>query len=188
MFLELGRDAHFLGEKDKPSSLFIRKCYRDLKEIVLSKKFKRLRITGNLGIGKTFLCYFLLYVFAQSNQTVVYHEVNRRPILFSGENVIVASDLFEFYNYLKDENVWYIVVDGHHPERYDCMTILICSPQKEHYVNFDKWRINQNGLCLCEILKKLRHVGRSSLVILRQKRLKNYISSGGNPSVRLAIC
>ena|SRR5436190_24090648 len=63
---------------------------------------------------------------------------NDGVFLFSEQNVLLAKDTFSFRKYLKNSDTWYIV-DGSHPKRYNAKTILICSPQKCHYLNFDKW-------------------------------------------------
>jgi hypothetical protein len=102
--------------------------------IFTSGKLRRWLITGNPGIGKTFLGYFLLYLFAQSDQTVIYHKHGRPPILFSEERVISGS-IDEFTDDLGRENVWYIV-DADKPGEYYAKTILICSPQVKYYKKF----------------------------------------------------
>ena len=63
-FLQLSEDTRFLGKRNGPSTLLIRKCYSDLIPVVLDTKIDKLRITGNPGIGKTFFGYFLLYLLA----------------------------------------------------------------------------------------------------------------------------
>ncbi|GBC18883.2 hypothetical protein GLOIN_2v1453101 [Rhizophagus irregularis DAOM 181602=DAOM 197198] len=46
--------------------------------------------------------------------------------------------MFAFKEYLDDPEVWYIV-DGQHPTEYDAKTIVVSSPEKSHYKDFDKW-------------------------------------------------
>ncbi|CAG8770399.1 10440_t:CDS:2 [Gigaspora margarita] len=81
-----------------------------LGNIIFKNKKTCCRITGNPGIGKTFFGFYLLYLLLQQRKTV---------------------------NYLANEEVWYIV-DGREPMNYVAKTILICSPQKCYYRNFDK--------------------------------------------------
>ncbi|CAB5364447.1 unnamed protein product [Rhizophagus irregularis] len=54
LFLKLS-NVNILGEQDGTSTLFIRKCYQDLSTVVLNDAIRRIRITGNPGIGKTFV-------------------------------------------------------------------------------------------------------------------------------------
>ncbi|CAG8559779.1 1248_t:CDS:2 [Acaulospora colombiana] len=61
------------------------------------------------------------------------------PILFSEKGVFgqIEDNIHAFNNYLSHKEVWYIV-DSREPMEYDAKTILICSPMKDHYRNFDK--------------------------------------------------
>ncbi|PKC69765.1 hypothetical protein RhiirA1_503530, partial [Rhizophagus irregularis] len=114
------------------------KCYHDLQKIVFDDTIDKLRITGNPGIGKTYFGYYLLYLLAQKDVTIVYdnhHET--KPIIFEGNNAYVSnSDGIDVY--LRKPAVWYIV-DGKEPKDVKAKTILICSPKKNHYKNFDKY-------------------------------------------------
>ncbi|CAG8475627.1 9924_t:CDS:10 [Ambispora leptoticha] len=91
-FLLFSKDVSYIsGIKDKSSNtfiLFVRDCYIHLSKLILEDgNFWRLRITGNPGIGKTFFGYYLLHQLAVRNETVIYHEYNKSPILFSEETV-----------------------------------------------------------------------------------------------------
>ncbi|RHZ81442.1 hypothetical protein Glove_120g113 [Diversispora epigaea] len=135
-FLKLSENTRFLGKERGSSTLFIRKCYRDLKNVVLDHKIDKLRITGNLGIGKTFFGYYLLYLLAQQDATVVYDNYNEtKPFVFEGKNAFISNDIDV---YLRKKSVWYIV-DGKEPKDVNAKTILVCSLKKEHYWNFDKY-------------------------------------------------
>ncbi|CAJ0645544.1 16652_t:CDS:2 [Entrophospora sp. SA101] len=143
-FLRLSKEASYiLGDDDKgsnPPALFIRDCYIHLSEIILEDdNIRRLRITGNPGIGKTFFGYYLLHLLAMRNKTVIYHKCNKTPILFSEEAVyhIYQDNIYEFNDFLMKRDVWYIV-DGREPSDIHAKTILICSPQKHYYHKFDK--------------------------------------------------
>ncbi|RHZ85356.1 hypothetical protein Glove_66g167 [Diversispora epigaea] len=137
-FLKLSEDTRFLGKERGSSTLFIRKCYRDLENVVLDHKIDKLRITGNPGIGKTFFGYYLLYLLAQQDATVVYDNYNEtKPFVFEGKNAfIINSDYIDVY--LRKKAVWYIV-DGKEPKDVNAKTILVCLPKREHYWNFDKY-------------------------------------------------
>ena len=136
--LKLSENTQFLG-KGYVSILFIRKCYHDLQKIVFDDTINKLRITGNPGIGKTFFGYYLLYLLAQKDATIVYDNYHEtKPIIFEGNNAYVSnSDGIEVY--LRKPTVWYIV-DGKEPKDVKAKTILICSPKKDHYWNFDKYK------------------------------------------------
>ncbi|RHZ53526.1 hypothetical protein Glove_441g117 [Diversispora epigaea] len=144
-FFQLPRDAHFFGSNEKPSIIYIRKCYNDLLNIVLDDNIRRLRISGNPGIGKTFFGYYLLYHLALSNKTVIYdiHTMSEsnQVILFEQEKAFYlhrTHDANEIRRYLDDSNVWHIV-DGKKSDEVDAKTILICSPMKHYYKGFDKY-------------------------------------------------
>ena len=96
----------------------------------------RLRITGNPGIGKTFFGFYLLYRLAQKDKVVIYDDyVERSSIIFERESAYLTNNIDE---YLRDPTVWYIV-DGKEPKRVNAKTILIYSPKRDHYANFDNY-------------------------------------------------
>ncbi|CAG8712232.1 10138_t:CDS:2, partial [Funneliformis caledonium] len=121
--LKLPDNIHFLGRTDEASVLFIRQCYRDLFKVVFSNNTRRLIITGNPGIGKTFFDYYILYELMRKNATVIYDKANKFPILFSNQTAVVGETLFSFYDLLNKQDVWYIV-DGKEPHDVDAKTIL----------------------------------------------------------------
>ncbi|CAG8597498.1 5151_t:CDS:2 [Funneliformis mosseae] len=128
-FLVLSENTRFLGKKNGPSTVFIRKCYLDLQVVVFKRN--KIRITGNPGIGKTYFGYYLLYLLALQN-TIVYDNANEaKLIVFDGENATKSDDIEP---YLRDPNVWYIV-DGKEPSDVNAKTILICSPNKSTLIN-----------------------------------------------------
>ncbi|CAI2176087.1 16262_t:CDS:2 [Funneliformis geosporum] len=135
-YQRLSDSTRFLGKED--SALKIRKCYRDLLSVVFDDEIRKLRITGNPGIGKTYFGYYLLYQLALRDAIVVYDNFNEtRPIIFEGEKALISdSDGIEVY--LRNPAVWYIV-DGRQPKNVNAKTILICSPKRVHYAQFDKY-------------------------------------------------
>ncbi|CAG8619216.1 16748_t:CDS:2, partial [Racocetra persica] len=106
-FLELSRDVYYLLGKDEQgsniSTLFIRECYHHLSNIIFGNENVRWRITGNPGIGKTFFGYYLLYLLSQQRKTVVYHKLDKSPILFSEEGVFshTEDNIHAFKDYLE---------------------------------------------------------------------------------------
>ncbi|RGB27176.1 hypothetical protein C1646_769459 [Rhizophagus diaphanus] len=138
-FLKLPGNIRFLGKEQGPSALFIRKCYLDLEDVVFDNKITKLRITGNPGIGKTYFGYYLLYLLALRDVTVVYdNHKESNPIVFeSGKNAFISnSEMIKLY--LQKSKVWYIV-DGKEPKSVDAKTILICSPKRDYYKKFDNY-------------------------------------------------
>ncbi|CAB5213573.1 unnamed protein product [Rhizophagus irregularis] len=84
--------TRFLGKRNGSSTLLIRKCYRDLTPVVFDTKIDKLRITGNPGIGKTYFGYYLLYLLALQDATIVYDNFNEtRPIIFEGGKALVSD-------------------------------------------------------------------------------------------------
>ncbi|CAG8439628.1 4521_t:CDS:2 [Funneliformis caledonium] len=123
----------------KPLTLLIRKCYRDLASVVLDDNVRRIRITGNPGIGKTYFGYYLLYLLARQGRTILYESVaGRASYVFDGEETFLTFDKIITHSYKSRRDVWYIV-DGMEPEEVKAKTILVCSPKKSHYANFDKY-------------------------------------------------
>ncbi|PKY50056.1 hypothetical protein RhiirA4_545678 [Rhizophagus irregularis] len=136
--LNLSNDASYLlGVDDygNPiSTIFIRDCYLDLSKIIFESNRSRWRITGNPGIGKTFFGYYLLYIIAKANRTVIYHQHHRSPILFSEDKVYCSKvdNIHLFKDYLGKNDTWYIV-DAREPMEFRGKTILVCSPQMTYY-------------------------------------------------------
>ncbi|POG82845.1 hypothetical protein GLOIN_2v1469707 [Rhizophagus irregularis DAOM 181602=DAOM 197198] len=123
--LNLSNDASYLlgvDDYENPiTTIFIRDCYLDLSKIIFESNRSRWRITGNPGIGKTFFGYYLLYIIAKANGTVIYHQHHRSPILFSEDKVYC---------------------NAREPMEFRGKTILVCSPQTTYYKTFDSLGIN----------------------------------------------
>ncbi|CAG8840757.1 22424_t:CDS:2, partial [Gigaspora margarita] len=136
-FLKLPEGIYFLGDKEQGAILYMRICYVHLADIVFNENIRRCRITGNPGIGKTFYGFYLLYLLSKQNKTIVYHEAGQYPILFDNQHTFRSKDIYDLVEYLENPEVWYIV-DGQPPFRFSAKTILLCSPQKQHYKEFDK--------------------------------------------------
>ncbi|RHZ47946.1 hypothetical protein Glove_564g54 [Diversispora epigaea] len=76
---------------------------------------------------------------AQKDEIIVYDSCAKdSPIVFDKEKVIEVLNLKEKISYLNKPNVWYIV-DGKIPVKVEAKTILVCSPKKDYYRNFDKY-------------------------------------------------
>ncbi|CAG8701888.1 2263_t:CDS:1, partial [Funneliformis caledonium] len=136
-FFQLSEGVYFLGDKEHGAILYIRKCYIHLAKIILNEKIHRCRITGNPGIGKTFFGLYLLHLLSKQKKTIVYHQACQYPILFNKQHTFCSDNIADFKEYLDNTDVWYIV-DGQPPLKVHAKTILLCSPQKQHYKEFDK--------------------------------------------------
>ena len=123
----------WLGQKENGYKLFVRKCYRDLWEIITTTKangIQRILITGNPGIGKTHFVNYALFNLKKIPNVVVVLELaamNSR-FLFTQEGVQEGT-LSEFEDELADDKTWYFV-DGKPALRKEAFTILTTSPQK----------------------------------------------------------
>ncbi|CAB5187431.1 unnamed protein product [Rhizophagus irregularis] len=141
--LKLAYDTNFFGLDNQPSRLFIRNCYKDLLDIVSKPEIRNLRISGNPGVGKTFFGYYLLYDLLTKDKTIVYelHTMKGSVILFKEGKGFYLSEAIDhkiIRNYLYKKDTWYIV-DGKKPYNASvAKTILISSPMKSHYHDFDK--------------------------------------------------
>ncbi|GES98860.1 hypothetical protein GLOIN_2v1820807 [Rhizophagus clarus] len=73
--LDLQDISYLLGKVSEGRFLFIRDCYQHLANVVLNDEIKHnYYIIANLGIGKTYFSYYLLYQLAQRNKIVIYDE------------------------------------------------------------------------------------------------------------------
>ncbi|GBB85990.1 hypothetical protein RclHR1_12420004 [Rhizophagus clarus] len=136
-FLRLTENTQFLGKANGSSALLIRNCYRDLQNVIFNDKINKLRISGNPGIGKTYFGYYLLYLLATRNATIVYDNYTELdPIVFEGGKDAFIGNREMIRTYLQHPSVWYIV-DGKEPKSVNAKTILICSPNIDHYKHFD---------------------------------------------------
>ncbi|RHZ55278.1 hypothetical protein Glove_417g36 [Diversispora epigaea] len=133
-FLQLSGKTSFLGDID---IIYIRKCYRDLLKIVFDENIRRIRISGNPGIGKSVFTYYILYKLAQLNKTIVYNHLGSTFIIFEKEKAFYVNQSI-MREYIHCQDVWYIV-DATEPEKVKAKTILICSLRLDHYRNFDKY-------------------------------------------------
>jgi hypothetical protein len=165
---ELEEGIKFFGLEDEPSKLYIRKCYNHLLGVVNNSSIRKLRISGNPGIGKTLFGYYLLYHLVKKNETIVYDSNNLigEVIVFDKGNgfYLNCTDHNTKRGYLYNRDNWYIV-DGKQPDRAVAKTVLICSLRKDHYREFDKqnpdirimpvWTWEEINDCRKEIFKHL---------------------------------
>ena len=131
-------------------SLYIRKVYEDLFEIIWKNQDKendekliRMAITGTPGIGKSIFLFYILWKLAnmETRRTVILHRNMERGCIY----VFQDSGCWETFNYaeiasfLKDVNTWYLTdtLDPP-PALVEAVTILVSSPARRHYSTFLK--------------------------------------------------
>ncbi|RIA93650.1 hypothetical protein C1645_819173 [Glomus cerebriforme] len=141
---KLSDDAHFLRISTESLELYICKCYNDLLDVVFDDKIRKLHISGNPGIGKTFFGYYLLYTFLKDDcaKIIIYDDnIKKDEVIIFNKNIgkllpVITCDIL---NFLFDENTWYIM-NRKKPigTKIVAKPILICSPKKDHFYEFDK--------------------------------------------------
>jgi len=142
--LDLGAGVYFLGERRFGSRLFIRPCYLDLLDLVLTGG-ARVLLRGTPGIGKTHFSLLLVLRLVAEGKTVVYMRgVKDSSALFY--LILTPTGLLETDRhpaalpYLRDEATIF-VVDAKEPknmEQVNATTILVSSPQHGNYEEFIK--------------------------------------------------
>eukprot|EP00195_Chlamydomonas_chlamydogama_P008570 CAMPEP_0202890160 /NCGR_PEP_ID=MMETSP1392-20130828/660_1 /ASSEMBLY_ACC=CAM_ASM_000868 /TAXON_ID=225041 /ORGANISM="Chlamydomonas chlamydogama, Strain SAG 11-48b" /LENGTH=584 /DNA_ID=CAMNT_0049573679 /DNA_START=72 /DNA_END=1826 /DNA_ORIENTATION=+ len=142
-FLVLHGGTFFLGAKNKPDRIMVRKCYEDFLEIIQEQMYKgvtKIVITGSPGIGKSYFLYYLLHHLKSlpDKPVVVLSGPGKTmpSLCFHGDNVY-DGEFPAFTEYLKDPNTWYLV-DGHVPHFCNAKTVLAASPNQKLYRAFLK--------------------------------------------------
>eukprot|EP00644_Phytophthora_capsici_P018323 jgi/Phyca11/131973/e_gw1.125.9.1 len=141
--LTLPEGTFLLGNPMLGSRIYIRHCYPRLWQVCLkmindeAMNTPHLVILGNPGIGKTYFGYVILWLLARSGNTVVYESrVCHRRFLFS-QDMVVQGSKKDFIEILEQTTTYY-VVDGVEPRYYSAKTILLTSPQREVWYEFNK--------------------------------------------------
>jgi hypothetical protein len=94
-------------------------------------------ILGNPGIGKTFFGFVILLLLARDGATVVYESGgSQKRFLFSNDKVVAGSQQ-DFIRIL-DEPTTYYIVDAVKPPYYSAKTILLTSPRRSIWYEFNK--------------------------------------------------
>lgn len=128
----------------KGGNLLVRKSYVDLYDLWM--KNKDVYIGGNPGIGKSCFLTYVLYRLSQLNARIILHTVwKKKMFLFSGRFIaLFVNDndegvftLREPDKFMEDPNNFYLV-DGVHPEGAAAKTLLVTSPRREIYRDFQK--------------------------------------------------
>jgi hypothetical protein len=145
LFLDLKEGTYFLGDERNGSKLFVRPCYPDLAEIVVSINDAResVILTGNPGIGKSYFLFFFMHYLRELDPDVtivLQRAVEERWYMFSREGVLVAhysevNVIAKIQPYLQNRKTWYLV-DTATPILVPAKTLLVTSPYPKRYKKF----------------------------------------------------
>ncbi len=121
--LELASDTFFLGMPSLGSKLFIRRCFKELSELIVGSATSGMRknivVAGTPGIGKSVFGFYLLYLLRCEGKTVVFQRQDR---WFRFSNAGVQQGSFsDFFRarYLQNDcdiNSWFLCDPKNGPE------------------------------------------------------------------------
>jgi len=122
----------------------VRWCYTKLFRLIIAKEgYHRFLIRGNPGIGKTYFLYWLLVKLVSEGRVVVWnrsgHEFDFKCFNSPLGQARRASNLQAFANELNDPETYYLVDSISNPGEVSAFTILVASPRKKNYKQFDKY-------------------------------------------------
>ncbi|KAJ1547754.1 hypothetical protein HK096_000228 [Nowakowskiella sp. JEL0078] len=104
--------------------------------IATQPSLKRL-ILGNPGIGKTFFGFLILAHLARIGATVVYESGPMNQCFLFSSNRVAIGNLADFRSYLTYDSTYYIV-DANRPAFTQAKTVLLSSPRREVWYEFNK--------------------------------------------------
>jgi hypothetical protein len=132
----LGQDVSFLGEIDFRSRLFVRECYLELLDLVLSGG-KNVLVRGTPGIGKTHFSFLLILRLIAEGKTVVYERKSRdRAFLFSPTEVKSGRRFTDFDEVGSKDT--FLILDAINVDVINAKTILVSSPNENNFHDFVK--------------------------------------------------
>ncbi|EHS62640.1 uncharacterized protein PGTG_22635 [Puccinia graminis f. sp. tritici CRL 75-36-700-3] len=139
-YLEL-KESYILGDKKLGHRLLVRPIYKELCEFFKANAYDRWVVTGTPGIGKTFFSVYYMWIAARAKKTVVWQP----PFLPEHLSYLMTSSGVELVGtwgseidgaLAKSEAVH--IVDGKAPKLRKVWTLLVTSPQHNHYHQFLK--------------------------------------------------
>ena len=161
--LELANGIFFLGNSDLGSKLFIRHCYKEMADLILSGKVQDIVVTGTPGIGKSTFGYYLLYLLRCEGKTVVF-QLEDDWYRFGDEGAQEGTYAeFRRAGFTQDPTAWYLSDPEGPPKRnFAGTTVVLVSPDFERVKEFLKLanseRIFMPVWSLGELLKCRRFV------------------------------
>ncbi|EEY53770.1 crinkler (CRN) family protein, putative [Phytophthora infestans T30-4] len=141
--VELPRDTYLLGDSTLGSRIYIRHCYPALWKLCHErihdekKNTPHLVILGTPGIGKTFFGFVIVLILARAGATVVYESGGLKKRFLFAHNVVAQGSQEDFVHIL-DQPTTYYIVDAVKPAYYPAKTILLTSPRRSIWYEFNK--------------------------------------------------
>jgi len=138
--ITLSHDMTWLTLPEAPTTLFVRKAYLDLVNIMFgskpANKNRKYCITGTPGTGKTHFLYFLLYWCARNRRTVVVH-LKGSPVylVFNGDSGHADSLPNVPIRILKDPST-IILADAVTPMLAHGPIVMTTPPNEDIYKDF----------------------------------------------------
>lgn len=133
--LELTSCTFFGGNFALGSKLFIRSCYKEMTELILSRAssgdVRDVVVTGTPGTGKSMFGIYLLYLLRIEGKTVIF-DLKGDWYRFSDEGVVKGElSSFKSAGYLNDDyGSWYLSDPEWSPyEKFGGVTVVLGSPR-----------------------------------------------------------
>jgi hypothetical protein len=109
--LRLTGGTYFLGDVGIGSALFVRDDYCGMRDVVLelvASGMRKLVISGNPGIGKSWFGYFFLHHLAvtQPRSRIVWESVREGRRYMFHESSVLQGDRTSFRDVLDDRDAW----------------------------------------------------------------------------------
>ncbi|CAM9507463.1 unnamed protein product [Pylaiella littoralis] len=137
--LELANGMCFLGKRALGSKLFIRPCYKEMADLILSGEMQNFVVTGTPGIGKSMFGYYLLYLLRCEGKNVVF-ELKGDWYRFGNEGAQEGTyQEFRRAGFTRDPTAWYLSdPEGSPRENFEGTTTVLVSPDYERIKEFLK--------------------------------------------------
>ena len=143
VLIELPRGTYIMGDSTLGSRIYIRHCYLELwklcHQLIHDKNMNtpHLVILGNPGIGKTYFGFVILLLLARAGATVVYESGNFKKLYLFTKEIVAKGTQYDFFEILNNPETYYIV-DAVKPLYYSAKTILLTSPRRSIWHEFNK--------------------------------------------------
>ncbi|GAM22771.1 hypothetical protein SAMD00019534_059460 [Acytostelium subglobosum LB1] len=149
----LGWSKVFLPDLKVETSIFIRDSYIKMKNLILSSPDFTILITGNPGIGKSFMLIYLLFILAKSTtRTLVLHSSHINGVLLFTYNpatkkrdVTKYAEAIQIESILMDPATIYLIDSVHYDQQIKCKSsgLMVSSPNPEKYKEYLKRDLNK---------------------------------------------
>ena len=133
----LGQGVYFLGEVDFGSRLFVRECYLELLDLVLSGG-KNVLLRGTPGIGKTHFSFLLILRLISEGKTVVYQRRSGLDSLLFSPTEVKSATTFRVFREVVRDPATFLILDAVDTDLLPARTILVSSPQVSNFHDFEK--------------------------------------------------